>query len=454
METTARFYLERMRLQIERARRRQFPGASDVPAKWLAYIDGRLKSIEWQLENPTTGASREVSADYLLTNIFACYEALDHLSRADTTQVADYVVISLLRWFSEANPDCDYLFTAEKEFELVALFASSEMEAEIQHPAHQAAVDALKPIVYRITMPGGALGAGFHIPLVAHEVGHVLIESFADEIDAETEKLSNGLETAADKPVDGLEPKGAYHRWLHEIIADTICGFVSGPAAFFALHEKLRGGSQPNNDYPENAMRSKSLSDFTLAKFYGVFAANGIGKNDWENWSVRSNADLTKSAADHGDYAGLSKKLVKDAPKARAIALDLARRHIGNLEYRANDFANDLDMHLKSFLWAIPPFETSGDLRKRAPTTISSILNVGWFIAAFRLDELKIKMPEGPDRKGRILVELDRLMLKSIELSEIRRQWEDDGERTGEGKAAGPAHGKRARAKAGRRSPA
>ena len=32
-------------------------------------------------------------------------------------------------------------------------------------------------------MPGGALGAAFHVPLVAHEVGHVLMNNYNEEIE-------------------------------------------------------------------------------------------------------------------------------------------------------------------------------------------------------------------------------------------------------------------------------
>jgi hypothetical protein len=445
VETTARFYLERMRIEIDRARRRQFPDATDVPAKWLAYVDGRLKSIEMLLERPTSSADADISAENLLTNITACYQSLDYLARADSSQVADYVVMSLMRWFRRANDACDYLFTADKEFESVPLFVKDEGEAEVLHSDHQRAIDGFGPIVYRITMPGGALGAGFHIPLVAHELGHVLIETHSDDIDGAMEVLSKGL---------GDEMSDSYRRWLHEIVADTICGFVAGPAALFALHEKLRGDSRPDGNYPHTALRTKSLSDFVLAKFGSQFRARGVRASDWNDWKVRSRNELAREARGHGNWAALSKKIIDDAPEARKIAVRLARRHIGELEYRPQQFTADLRMHLESFLHVIPPFETSGNLRRRKPTELSSILNVGWFIAAFRLDKLRIKVPEGADRKGKILVELDRLMLKSIELSEIRRTWEDDGERTGQKKAAGAPDGEKGRAKARRRATA
>ncbi|MCP3415738.1 hypothetical protein NLM16_16690 [Bradyrhizobium brasilense] len=440
METSARFYLERMRLQVERARRRQFPAASDVPAKWLAYIDGRLKSIEVELETSNSAADSYTLSQRLLTNLFACYEELDHLSRADTSQVADYVVLALLRWFNKTNDGCDYLFTADKEFELDPLLVKADMEVEFHHAHHERAVNELKPIVYRVTMPGGALGSAFHIPLVGHEVGHVLIERFFSELEPLLEKLSGAVPAKS---------KEAYQRWMQEIIADTICGFVSGPAAFFALHEKLRGKLEPNNDYPDNAMRTRSLWDFTSAKFGDALAARSIRGGQLDSWSVPDDKELGERAASHKNYEQLSRKLISDAGKVRAAAVNLAIKHIPDLEYRSEDLSSDLDMHLKSFLWVIPPFETNGDLPKRSATSLATILNVGWYIAAFQLEELKIKIPEGMDRRGKQLIELDKLMLKSIELSEIRRLWEEeDGERTGQRKAAGASHGKGAGKKA------
>jgi hypothetical protein len=89
-----------------------------------------------------------------------------------------------------------------------------------------AALNELGSVVYGVTMPGGALGAGFHIPLVAHELGHVILlrlQRAEDEAD-----FAHLFESFDDK-----ELQKAYLNWVFEVLADTICCFVMGPAAFF-----------------------------------------------------------------------------------------------------------------------------------------------------------------------------------------------------------------------------
>ena len=400
LETTARFYLERMRLQIEQAKRSHFPGASDVPARWLAYIDGKLKTAELgldSLKNLPADARADLQAEGLLTRILSCDEDLDVLSRADTTQVADFVVTSLMRWFKTADPSSEYLFTSDNVFEVSQLFEDNLQEAEATHPDHRRAIERLGKTVYRIRMPGGALGTALHIPLVAHEVGHVLIFAHLEEIESETAVFCGGLD----------EPQAEIlSNWIIEIVADTICGFVAGPAAFFALHEKLRGNNVPDENYPQNYIRTSSLGSFVHQKYKPVFNANKVRKPAWTDWAIRSEGDLLKEVAEHSDYAELSQRLVQALPQIRDIASKFARRRAPDLEYLPARYATDLDMHLKSFLFAIPPFETDGDLRKRKPTELASILNVGWFITAFRLDELRLRASAAVDKKGSLLVAL------------------------------------------------
>jgi hypothetical protein len=74
-----------------------------MAAKWLCYIAARLKASETRLGNlpPPGDADRDVLAEDTLVEIMACYEELQILEKADTTQVADYVVRSLKRLLSE-----------------------------------------------------------------------------------------------------------------------------------------------------------------------------------------------------------------------------------------------------------------------------------------------------------------------------------------------------------------
>jgi hypothetical protein len=283
-------------------------------------------------------------------------------------------------------------------------------------------------------MPGGALGTAFHVPLVAHEVGHVLISNYNEEIETQINALCKNLSE---------DPKRILSSWIVEIIADTICGYVAGPAAFFALHEKLRGNNTPDEEYPHNYIRTSSLRSFVQNRYGAVFTSNGVKKTDWKDWATRTRAELLAEAALHNGSADLSRRLIQALPQIRNIASAFARKFVPDLEYLPKQYAADLDMHLKSFLLAIPPFETDGDLRKRKPTDFASILNVGWFVAAFRLDDLRIRASAGTDGRGKLLLALDQLIMKAIELAELRRQWEGDDERLGAQKASGTSNGEK-----------
>lgn len=418
METTARFYLERIRDQIDQARRYRYPTASDAPAKWLNLIAGKLAGVQDRLSDREYHEDRE-KAEGLLVDLSSCYDDLQILERADTAHVAEFVVSALYRLFNKIDPDCDYLFASGINFEVAPLY---DGPPPMFHDDHRRAVKLMKTILYRITMPGGALGAAFHIPLVAHEVGHIFMSKL--ERDNEDDDPINKI--CEENSTDEI-----YKEWAKEIIADTICGFVAGPAGFFALYEKLRGGGdEPDEEYPHNSIRLSSLSDYIKNNFRTVFDEHNISDEKWKNWITSSERELLvmeytgKNKYDEKtDYTKTSHQLIKALPRIREATLELARKNISEFEYTPDKLKVDLKSHLELFLNAIPPFETPEDIRSRKPTELFSILNIGWFVAAFTMDRLKITASDGSNEIGGLLVCLDQIILKAIELSEIRRAW-------------------------------
>jgi hypothetical protein len=417
LETTAKFYLERLRSELEQARRRQYPDAAHMPAKWLALIAGRLMSVETLLQSKKP-ANRDLLAQSLLTELNDCYRALQLLHAADSTQVAYFVVRGLRRWFVRTDKQNEYLFTSGTNFETELL--QSDRPVEYFHDAHAKAINDLPEVIYRVTMPGGALGAALHIPLVAHEVGHILFQRV--DGDPELDKLNalgDGLPAAV---------RDSWMYWVGEVFSDTVCGFVAGPAGFFALHEKLRGADLPNSRYPHNAARVASLKQFTMDRFGSEFASVGVPADGWTDWPTRNDDELKSNCAEHGKYASMSRRLLKSLTDIRTAAVSLARRDIRDLEYAPKRLKQDLDDFALAFLHGIPPYETKGDLLERRPTDLATILNVGWYVAAFRLKDLfemdgRQGTEEKPGAEGRKLARLDQLIMKAIELSETKREW-------------------------------
>lgn len=388
-----------------------------MPARWLALIAGRLKSVEAQLLSRRS-ANKDVLAQSLLTELNDCYRALQLLHAADSSQVAYFVVRSLRRWFTATDRTNEYLFTSGVNFETELL--QSERPVEFFHKDHAAAIDDLPEVIYRVTMPGGALGAALHIPLVGHEVGHILFQAVDDD-----PELEDIVEMAADM---SAAFQGYWRSWIAEVFSDTICGYVVGPAGFFALHEKLRGVDLPNKVYPHNAARVASLRAFIEERFGQQFAALEQPPSTWTAWPTRTESELRENCSEHGKFSKMSRRLLKALPLVRKAAVDLARRRIPKLEYMPTRFARDLGTYVDPLLYGIPPFESCGDLLARKSTNLATILNVGWFVAAFRLNDL-FQMPgmppadPGQRTEGRKLAKLDELIFKAIELSEAKREW-------------------------------
>lgn len=257
---------------------------------------------------------------------------------------------------------------------------------------------------------------------MTHEVGHV----FMAKLERENEDDDPISKICEEESADEI-----YKEWVREIIADTICGFIAGPAGFFALYEKLRGaGDEPDEEYPHNSIRLSSLSDYIRHHFKAVFEQRSISEVKWANWATNSESQLLameymgkNKYEERVDYTEKSHRLIKALPRIKEATLALARKNIDDFEYTSQKMDSDLKSHLELFLNAIPPFETSEDIRNRKPTSLISILNIGWFVAAFAMDRLKITASDGSKEIGGLLVCLDKIILKAIELSEIRRSW-------------------------------
>ena len=95
------------------------------------------------------------------------------------------------------------------------------------------------------------------------------------------------------------------------------------------------------------------------------------------------------------------------------------------LLYTVDNFEQDLERHLAALLSAIPPVEIGTELHEKYPTDFATILNVGWVALLCKIDEFDIDTSGVPDHliHGAKAEVLHGLLLKAVELSEIRRQW-------------------------------
>jgi hypothetical protein len=244
------------------------------------------------------------------------------------------LVRALKPWFSSADPDCDYLFTSGINFEITALYDKKPEEPAVSDDTTDAADGAPPRHIVQVVMPGGALGAAFHVPLVAHEAGHVLHDRFKKaDFSRMVAALSDRLKSIEDIPApdSSTTSREIFLSWVEEVFADTYCGFVSGPAGFFALHEKLRLDAAPNKMYPHNDIRVASLRNYIERRFGEIFRGRNIKSNEWADWPVLTEEELLEQAGQYPDYAALSRQFILAITTIREISDTVARELMGDL---------------------------------------------------------------------------------------------------------------------------
>jgi hypothetical protein len=127
-----------------------------------------------------------------------------------------------------------------------------------------------------------------------------------------------------------------------------------------------------------------------------------------------------KRATIISELHGFSDRLAEVIYPQVRIHFDSNHREIA---YTPTRFDDDLESHLEPMLAAVPPIESSRGGKGIKPTDFAAVLNVGWTALLTRLPELRVATEENTERAK--LEVLHGLLLKAVELSEIRRQWEN-----------------------------
>ncbi len=230
--------------------------------------------------------------------------------------------------------------------------------------------------------------------------------------------------------------------WIEEFAADAFAGFLTGPAAFFSLSEFLQLARHHGicDTHPSNELRRAAIfkqMEAGTPSFCDVFETHtGIKLTPAINSSLIVAApseaeivrDMTMDGQPPEESAVIAALHGSMEPIARATyesVRDYLDQNSPNLIYTASTYANDLTNHLPALLAAIPPIENGLDINQRTPCDFATIINVGWVVLLAKMHQLRVRT-SSEDAIGAEKVErLHDLLLKAVELSEARREWEN-----------------------------
>jgi hypothetical protein len=452
----AAFYLGRLRAQVRELRGRKYPGNHSGPPKWLSLVSGLLDTAEQYLSNSRDASKDEVEvrtlvtdASHLCSNAYYCLEVM---SGADVAELPYPLVRPLQRWFDDLGLVQDTFFRTEliENYELRRF--NRNIFSGIRDPA-QSLVDAISQIkwpILRVTVPGRAMGIIPHFAIVAHEIGHAMmprigLNSVNNAVLGEQGAILGRMATlgvrSPNRPtMDFL--REVLLSWIEEFAADAFAGFLTGPAAIFSLSEFLQLARHHSicDTHPSNELRRAAIFREMVAgtpSFCDVFE-----KHTGTKLTVTINSSLIVTAPSEADIvqdmradghspeesaviAALHGSMVPIAQATYGSVRDYLNQNGPHLIYTASNYENDLMNHLPALLAAIPPIENGLEIGQRTPCDFATIINVGWVALLTKLDQLKVRTTPD-DLLGVEKVErLHDLLLKAVELSEARREWEN-----------------------------
>lgn len=451
---SVRFLLKRLQSQTDALERQQFPGNHQGPRKWIALMQGLLDTARSLLDesleqSPQQALSSVQDAAHLGAMTYNC---IAFLSGADSNQLPYSIVSPLQRWFDALDLRYETLFRAELVANYEVRPFLSRTFKRIRNPSNtlKEAIDNIHWPLLRITVPSGAFVILPHLAIVAHEIGHNLYhqmiwdeaevkQPFAEEEGHLFERIASRLGVKTLSAETKSIYKEIFDRWFEELVADAFAFFLTGPAMFFALSDFLQlldnsygmSTTHPANDLRRQILFQKLCEAPPGEKSFADVFKNSIGVElleDFNSALMRGTPDSTTVFEDmqqHGnEAAAVMAELHQSMKLIDSVIYEIVRKYLSQRApstlYTPNQFEFDLEEHLDAVLDAIPPIESGEGLDQKAPAKFATILNVGWVTMLTRLDGLKILSDGDADK----LEKFHGLLLKGVELSEIRREWE------------------------------
>ena len=455
------FYISRVRHQVDGVSSRTFPGGHEGPTLWLRLISGLLDTAEDRLKDCISGKGKTDPLDHLSTALLltvAAYDAMDEIRGSDITSLPFPVVRPMQEWFKAFDLVSTIIFRSENRTNYEIEPVSEGSLLRISHPAKTLS-DSISKIdwpVLIVTVPSEAFGVLPHFAVVAHEVGHAIVPKYksliwkkietdigqtVSELRKEVYRLAlkrRRKKVAAQKYPGLIIP--SFESWVEEVMADAVCYYLAGPAGFFALCDLLQTGEiWPTETHPPSDIRRKIMFSALCdgAKSFANVFECVAGEKLTESFNsplmakLPSPGDLFNGLVQNGRLeieaavlTALTELMQSLGPTIFAATMAILRAKKPELQYTTEKFEDDLGRPLESLLAAIPPIETGDKLEDRMAAEFVSILNIGWVVFLTKLQQLPRRAREPKHlRDGAQAEWLHSLLLKAVELSEVKKTW-------------------------------
>jgi hypothetical protein len=313
----------------------------------------------------------------------------------------------------------------------------------------------LKQWITFLHFPVADRDSALNLCVLAHELGHLVDKTnkiYEKLLPIELDKASFDklVETRCKTPPFGMAPQPGdkqftfetifkrpgvearcylschtmLENWIREIIADVLAIHAIGPASYFAFNDffaYMGAENVTSNSHPAPAFRLQ-LMLAELKEVLGYSSSSGaIGSVLAE---AMPNVAAGASAATYRDEADVVQKTIEknlDRKDADNLLAKI-RPFVSAYSFNAATYRQEVPDVLKKLRSGVAPIETLDSGGMVRPASVVAILNAGWELYKTNIDgfydEFRAEVP-----KMERLANLNHLLFKAIEASEVVRRW-------------------------------
>ncbi len=417
----------------------------------LEFFNFELKNSDLNVLSPYEQELRIHRACSLVPFLF---EYLGILSGAEINQTSAEIALPLRRFVRELLPEAEVLLRAAYKLNYTIIEIAEDIRSIFSETSFLSATDDLPKLLYIIDVPPIEANDALLNSILAHEAAHglykqdgladrilpkvkipiSLIKSWANKIVSEQRSTDVKKGETIRFPFEEIEVRrmltesatGTVENWVAELCCDALAVTILGPAYFFGFIHffstvAMLDGSSDSHPPPRLRIR---LMCRHLQKTYD-FKDHAKLSELLELWTTkaeeRSDKSISTSLTSALALKAISDKVINLISR---VAIESIQRGI---QYSHAKFLANIDTMVPLFIENVPAAELRKNLDEDCKIpSISDILNAGWYIKLGCFDAFRSSLPEkiSGDRFSSER-HLHRLLLKCMELAEIKRRWNE-----------------------------
>ncbi|MGD0696261.1 MAG: hypothetical protein ABSB82_15525 [Terriglobia bacterium] len=440
------------------------PRAADILRKFIgAATESLLRFFDEESGNPDLELleprALELRIHRRCSLVPFLFEYLGLLERAEINETNAEVALALRRFVRQVLPNSEVLLRAATHLNYSITEVAKDIKELFSQTPFPDLANVLPEAFYVITVPPVEANEVLLNAMLTHEAGHGIYEqgNLADKILSSVEiphelikdwaaKITSQQEAEKDEKTKTLkipfqefelrelmtkDVTGTVTSWVAELSCDALAMRILGPAYFFAFVRffstvaMLDGAS---SSHPPPRLRLRLMFRY-LQKAFNFAKLQPI--NDFmSEWGSIVETEISPGGILVSQLAlnAISEKVISAIFEAADAAIP------AELHYTDKDFVEDVEEVSPVLVENVPAVE----LIRQSPGSLphpsfASILNSGWYILLARFNDFQRNLPEniGNDELASRR-QLHMLLLKSLELVEIKLGWDEHSLKVGE----------------------